>query len=115
LAYDVQPSNGFDRGENTFYITLQGEDEQEIRAGWGALSDGAEAIRIPLGPAPFAPLYGMLTRFGVTGSSASWESPDGNGVRPTMWAGTRTGFGETSNPRSPFCGALAPDLSFCAV
>ena len=67
MAYDVQPSKVFDAGENPFYITLQGEDENEIRAGWDALSDGARAILIPLGPAPFAPLYGMLTdRFGVT-------------------------------------------------
>jgi PhnB protein len=67
MAYDVQPSKGFDAGENAFYITLQGENEKEIRAGWQALSDDAKAILIPLGPAPFAPLYGMLTdRFGVT-------------------------------------------------
>ena len=67
MAYDVQPSKGFDAGEKSFYITLQGENEKEIRAGWDALSDDAKEILIPLGPAPFAPLYGMLTdRFGVT-------------------------------------------------
>lgn len=67
MAYDVQPSKEYDAGENPFYITLQGADESEIKAGWDALADGAKAILIPLGPAPFAPLYGMLTdRFGVT-------------------------------------------------
>ena len=67
MAYDVQPSKGFERGVNPFYITLQGGDRTEIEKGWNALTDGAEAILIPLAPAPFARLYGMLTdRFGVT-------------------------------------------------
>jgi PhnB protein len=67
MAYDVQPSKAFDPGRNAFYITLQGSDEAEVRTGWTALADGATEILIPLGPAPFASLYGMLTdRFGVT-------------------------------------------------
>jgi PhnB protein len=50
-----------------FYITLQGGDAEEIKALWDALGDGAAAPLIPLAPAAFAPLYGMLTdRFGVT-------------------------------------------------
>lgn len=67
MAYDVQPSKGYDPGENPFYVTLQGDDPDEIRERWGGLADGASAILIPLAPAPFAPLYGMVTdRFGVT-------------------------------------------------
>lgn len=67
MAYDVQPSKAFAAGQNPFYIALQGGDTAEIRAGWDALADGAQHILIPLAPAPFAPLYGMLTdRFGVT-------------------------------------------------
>lgn len=67
MAYDVQPSKGFDKGINPFYITLQSDDEVEVRTGWDALADGAKETLIPLGPAPFATLYGMLTdRFGVT-------------------------------------------------
>lgn len=66
MAYDVQPSKGYDPGENAFYITLQGNDTGEIKARWAGLADGA-SILIPLAPAPFAPLYGMLTdRHGVT-------------------------------------------------
>jgi PhnB protein len=66
MAYDVQPSKGYDPGENPFYITLQGNDPGEIKAQWDGLANGA-IILIPLAPAPFAPLYGMLTdRFGVT-------------------------------------------------
>lgn len=67
MAYDVQPSKTFDAGDNAFYITLQGGDAAEIEAGWAALAEGARQVLIPLGPAPFAPLYGMVTdRFGVT-------------------------------------------------
>lgn len=67
MAYDVQPSKEYDPGKNPFYITLQGTDADEISTRWNALSDDAEQILIPLGPAPFAPLYGMLTdRFGIT-------------------------------------------------
>lgn len=67
MAYDVQPSKDYDPGQNPFYVTLQGSDSDEITGLWEGLSDGATTTLIPLGPAPFAPLYGMLTdRFGVT-------------------------------------------------
>ena len=67
MAYDVQPSKNYEPGENAFYITLQGTDTDEITARWTSLSGEARAVLIPLGPAPFAPLYGMLTdRFGIT-------------------------------------------------
>ncbi len=67
MAYDVQPSKGHDPGENAFYVTLQGTNTDEITARWKGLADRAQAILIPLAPAPFAPLYGMLTdRFGIT-------------------------------------------------
>lgn len=66
MAYDVQPSKGFDAGENAFYIALRGTDAEEIQRMWEGLADGA-TVATPLAPAPFAPLYGMLTdRFGVT-------------------------------------------------
>ena len=67
MAYDVQPSKAYNPGENAFYITLQGDDADEIKARWDGLADGATTILIPLAPAPFAPLYGMLTdRYGIT-------------------------------------------------
>ena len=67
MAYDVQPSKGYNPGENAFYVTLQGNDTDEIKAQWDGLADGATTILIPLAPAPFAPLYGMLTdRYGIT-------------------------------------------------
>jgi PhnB protein len=67
MAYDVQPSKGYHPGENAYYVTLQGTDSDEVAARWKSLAAGARAILTPLAPAPFAPLYGMLTdRFGIT-------------------------------------------------
>lgn len=66
MAYDVQSSRDFDPGRNAFYIALRGTDTDEIQHMWDGLADGA-TIATPLAPAPFAPLYGMLTdRYGVT-------------------------------------------------
>ena len=61
MAYDVQPSKDHNPGTNAFYITLQGTDGNEIQPLWNALAATADKILIPLAPAPFAPLYGMLT------------------------------------------------------
>jgi PhnB protein len=67
MAYDVQPSKGYDPGQNPFYITLQGADAAEIQTLWDGLGEQARDVLIPLAPAAFAPLYGMLTdRYGVT-------------------------------------------------
>lgn len=58
---------GFRPGPNASYLTLQDSDEPKVRTGWAALTDDAKEILIPLGPAPRASPYGMLTdRFGVT-------------------------------------------------
>jgi PhnB protein len=66
MAYDVQPSKPFNRGENAYYIALRGNDTDEIQRMWNGLADEATVLT-PLAPAPFAPLYGMLTdRYGVT-------------------------------------------------
>jgi PhnB protein len=65
MAYDVPSHLPWDQGENAFFVSLRGETSEEIAAYWEKLSDGA-SIRQPLGPAQWAPLYGMLVdRFGV--------------------------------------------------
>jgi PhnB protein len=77
MAYDVQPSKAYDPGENPFYITLHGDRGQEIQDLWNRLADSANAILIPLAPAPFSPLYGMLTdRFGLTWIVGADTAPD---------------------------------------
>ena len=48
-------------GENPFCITLQGTVDNEIQPRWDALAAAAKTRLIPLAPAPFAPLHGLLT------------------------------------------------------
>lgn len=67
MAYDVYAGQPFDRGQTSFFVSVRGDDADELRTAWDALADGAQ-ILFPIGPAPWgAPLYGMLVdRFGVT-------------------------------------------------
>jgi PhnB protein len=66
MAYDVPAARPFSRGEDPFFVSLRGDSTDEITALWEGLSDGATVI-VPLAPAPWAPLYGMLRdRFGIT-------------------------------------------------
>ncbi|PZG03081.1 VOC family protein [Nonomuraea aridisoli] len=65
MAYDVPAGMPWQRGENSFFVSLRGETTEEITAYWEKLSAGATVVR-PLAPAPWAPLYGMLEdRYGV--------------------------------------------------
>jgi PhnB protein len=65
MAFDVWPGQGYDQGENAFYVYLSGDDADEITAVWEGLLDGAE-VRQPLGASAWAPLSGQLRdRFGV--------------------------------------------------
>ncbi|MFJ6659540.1 VOC family protein [Streptomyces sp. NPDC091377] len=66
MAYDVPSHLPWGQGENPFFVSVRGDDTEEIGALWAALAEGATVVR-PLEPAPWAPLYGMLTdRFGIT-------------------------------------------------
>jgi PhnB protein len=79
MAYDVQPSKDYDPGKNAFYVTLQGTEDDEMRPLWDALADSATAILVPLAPASFAPLYGMLTdRYGITWIVGADGAPEGD-------------------------------------
>jgi PhnB protein len=65
MAYDVPSHLPWNRGENSFFLSVRGESAEEITAYWEKLSVGATVAQ-PLAPAQWAPLYGMLTdRFGV--------------------------------------------------
>lgn len=66
MAYDVPAARPWSRGDDPFFVSVRGTDVDELTAAWERLAYGA-SVRQPLGPAPWAPLYGMLTdRFGVT-------------------------------------------------
>lgn len=56
----------YEPGANAFFVSVRGDDADEIAALWAGLAEGAEVVQ-PLAPAQWAPLHGMLRdRFGVT-------------------------------------------------
>jgi len=66
MAYDVPSARPWSRGDNPFFVSVRGKDSTEITAYWERLGAGATVV-VPLAPAGWAPLYGMLTdQFGVT-------------------------------------------------
>jgi PhnB protein len=65
MAYDVPSRLAYHQGENSFFVSVRGETVEEIAGYWEKLSGGATIVQ-PLGPAGWAPAYGMLKdRFGV--------------------------------------------------
>ena len=66
MAYDVPSTQPWDRGRNSFFVSVRGRDVAEITELWQKLSDGGTVLAA-LAPAAWAPLYGMLDdRFGIT-------------------------------------------------
>jgi PhnB protein len=66
MAYDVPSRLNYARGDRSFFVSVRSADPAEISGYWAHLKDGA-IILADLGPAAWAPLYGMLTdRFGIT-------------------------------------------------
>ena len=66
MAYDVYPHLEWDQGQDPFFVSVRGNAPEEIQGYWDKLVDGAKVTQ-PIGPSPWAPLYGQLTdRFGVT-------------------------------------------------
>ncbi|MFI1192431.1 VOC family protein [Micromonospora sp. NPDC020750] len=66
MAYDVPGNQSYSPGDKPVFVSVRGQDEDEITTYWKGLSEGATVFQ-DLGPAGWAPLYGMLKdRFGVT-------------------------------------------------
>ncbi|CAM3538666.1 VOC family protein [Nocardioides zeicaulis] len=66
MANDVPGAMPHEAGTIPFFVSLRGDDADEITAAWAGLSEGATVVQ-DLGPSGWAPLYGMLRdRFGVT-------------------------------------------------
>jgi PhnB protein len=66
MAYDVPAATAHDAGTIPFFVSLRGDDADEVATLWAGLVDGATVLQ-DLGPSGWAPLYGMLRdRFGVT-------------------------------------------------
>jgi PhnB protein len=66
MAYDVPSAMGWNPGEIPFFVSVRGDDAEQLTSLWGRLSAGG-TIKQPFGPSGFSPLYGMVTDpFGVT-------------------------------------------------
>jgi len=66
MAFDVPPGRAHDAGTDAVYVSVRGDDAEEVTRCWRALVVGG-TVRTDLGPAGFSPLFGMVTdRFGVT-------------------------------------------------
>lgn len=66
MGSDVPAHMPFRAGENTFSVSLSGDDETTLIAWWTALSEGATVTQ-PLEKASWGDSFGMLTdRFGVS-------------------------------------------------
>ncbi|UIJ70592.1 VOC family protein [Aurantimonas sp. HBX-1] len=66
MAFDVPASRPWDKGTIPVFVSVRGDDADEVTGYWARLGEGATVIQ-PLGPAGFSPLYGMVRdRFGIT-------------------------------------------------
>ncbi|MFD9291809.1 VOC family protein [Streptomyces sp. NPDC060030] len=66
MAYDVPSSLPWDQGSRPFFVSVRGDEKDEISDLWQRLAAGSTVVQ-PLASSQWAPLYGMLTdRFGVT-------------------------------------------------
>lgn len=66
MAYDVPSRLNWNPGEIPVFVSVRGNDAEEISGYWQRLSAGATILQ-PLAAAGWSPLYGMLRdRFGIT-------------------------------------------------
>ena len=66
MAYDVPSTTAWDPGTIPVFVSVRGDDANQLTRYWEKLSEGASIVQ-PLGPSGFSPLYGMIRdRFGVT-------------------------------------------------
>lgn len=66
MAYDVPSRLGWNPGEIPVFVSVRGNDAEELTGYWQKLAADATILQ-PLAPAGWSPLYGMLRdRFGIT-------------------------------------------------
>ncbi|WP_129336600.1 VOC family protein [Cellulomonas endophytica] len=66
MAYDVPAARPLDRGQDPVFVSVRGDDADEIARAFAGLAEGG-TVRTPLAPAGYSPLFGMVTdRFGIT-------------------------------------------------
>lgn len=66
MAYDVPSRLNWNPGEIPVFVSVRGNDAEEVAGYWHRLSVDAKILQA-LAPAGWSPLYGMLRdRFGIT-------------------------------------------------
>ena len=66
MAYDVPSDTEWNPGEIPFFVSVRGDNADQLTGLWEKLSKGG-TIKQPFGPSGFSPLYGMVKdTFGVT-------------------------------------------------
>lgn len=66
MAYDVPSRLGWNPGEIPVFVSVRGDDAEELTGYWHGLAAGGTILQA-LAPAGWSPLYGMLRdRFGIT-------------------------------------------------
>ena len=66
MAYDVPAAQDWAPGTIPVFVSVRGNDPQELATLWERLALGSSVL-VPLAPAGWSPLYGMLRdRFGIT-------------------------------------------------
>jgi PhnB protein len=87
MAYDVPVARAYQPGIEPVFVSVRGQDPEEIRRYWDGLCE-AGTVKAELGPAGWALLYGMVTdHFGVTwvldvlAPYAGWAPPPRAGGR----------------------------------
>mgnify|MGYP000877300687 CR=1 FL=1 len=66
MVFDVPSGRAFDRGQESFFVSVRGDDPAEVADAWSRLVEGGRVV-VDLAPSPWSPLYGMVVdRFGVT-------------------------------------------------
>jgi PhnB protein len=66
MAYDVPSARAWHPGEIAFFVSVRGDDGEQLTRYWEALCEGSTVLQ-PLGPSGFSPLYGMVKDpFGIT-------------------------------------------------
>ena len=66
MAYDVPSAMDWSAGTIPYFVSVRGDDADELTSYWEKLVTGGTIIQ-PLAPAGWSPLYGMVRdQFGVT-------------------------------------------------
>ncbi|WP_139981605.1 VOC family protein [Nocardioides litoris] len=66
MAFDVPSARAWERGQDSFWVSVRGDDADELTRSFEGLAQGGTVL-VPLGPSGWSPLYGLVVdAYGVT-------------------------------------------------